>query len=283
MDYKDYYKVLGVSRTASAAEIKKAYRKLAVKYHPDKNPDNAEAEKKFKEITEAYEVLGNAENRKKYDQLGANWKQYAHANPNGGGRHQDFRGDHFSDFFETFFGSSFGGGFAEAFGGGGARSSHHRKGGDYEASLPVTLAEAYNGSERVVKVGDEQLKLKLKPGFKDKQKIRLKGKGQQGPGGRGDLIIELQMAPDSRYRREGNDLYKKEGIDLYTALLGGKIQIDNLKGKLNINVSEGTQNGQKVRLKGLGMPDYKQPSQRGDLYLEYQVKLPNKLNKSKKN
>ncbi|SDJ86186.1 curved DNA-binding protein [Catalinimonas alkaloidigena] len=301
MQYKDYYQILGVDKSATQDDIKKAYRKLAVKYHPDKNPDNKQAEDRFKEITEANEVLSDPDKRAKYDRLGANWKQYenmdpsqyAHAGNNGGGYHYQFEGDlgdifgntgGFSDFFNQFFGGDFGGSSrfrTSGDFGGGYRSGRARapKGQDYESQLEVSLEEAQQGTERTFSLEGEQLRIKIKPGIEDGQRIRLKGKGAPGPGGtaRGDLYLTLHVLPNPHYERRGDDLYTTVGLPLYDALLGGKVNIPTLTGSVNVTLKEGTQNGKTLRLKGLGIPNYKNPEQKGDLYVTLQVQLPTQL------
>lgn len=298
MEYKDYYKILGVSKSASQDEIKKAYRKLAVKYHPDKNAGNKEAEEKFKEIGEAYEVLKDPEKRKKYEQLGANWKHYqnagtgsggfgysnfAGANPGGGSTFyyegdlgdifSDSDGD-FSDFFKSFFGGR----------GNGSRSGFSSKqrayqGSDLHAEMEITLAEAFSGTTRILNVDGEKLRVKTKPGAYSGQELRIKGKGGHGlnGGSRGDIYVKIKVLPNPRYNLEGNDLILKTDIDLYTAVLGGKIEIDTLSGKLNVPVPAGSQNGSKLRLHGKGMPVYGKSGIAGDLYVQLNVIIPRNL------
>lgn len=276
MDYKDYYKILGVGKTASQDEIKKAYRKLAKVYHPDKNPNNAEAERKFKDLTEAYEVLSDSENRKKYDELGANWRQSSNASGFGGRSYsQGFRQgraaeNHFSDFFNQFFsGSSFG--------------SQQEKGSDLEAELPLSFDEVMNGTERILRAKDEKLKIKIKPGAKDGQKIRIKGKGGHSRFGlRGDLYILIKVPDTNGYRIEGNNLYKSIDVDLYTAVLGGKTEVALPNGTISLPIKAGTQGGSKLRLRGKGLPEYNKPNVFGDLYLEVQVKVPKSLSEREK-
>lgn len=297
MEYKDYYKTLGVSKTASQDEIKKAYRKLAVKYHPDKNAGNKEAEERFKEIGEAYEVLKDPEKRKKYDQLGANWKQYQNAGAQGGG--YDFSnfargntgggstfyyegdlgdifdesGGGFSDFFQNFFG---GGGRTRANFRGQQRA---RQGSNYQAEMEITLAEAYSGTSRILNVDGEKLRVKVKPGAYSGQELRIKGKGGHGANGgvRGDIYVKIKVLPDSRYSLDGNDLIRKTDVDLYTAVLGGKIEVETFSGKLNVPVPKGSQNGSKLRLRGKGMPVYGNPDIHGDLYVQLNVVIPRNL------
>ena len=278
MEYKDYYKILGVERSASQDEIKKAYRKLAVKYHPDKNPDDKVAEEKFKEISEAYQVLGNADSRKKYDELGANWKQYENAGFNGfGGGGQGFSASGFSDFFDMFFGGQGGGaGFdIRDFMGGGRRSSRPAKGSDLSATINMTLLEAYQGSQRMLDLNGNTIKITIKPGVRDGQVLRIKGKGNPGRNGgdNGDLLIKVVITNDPVYQRDGDDLIKNINIDIYTAILGGKITVNTLKGDVNVPIKPQTQNNSTLRLKGLGMPHYGKEGA-GALLLKVQLLLP---------
>ncbi len=300
MEYKDYYKTLGVGKQASQDEIKKAYRKLAVKYHPDKNKGDKSAEERFKEVSEAYEVLGNPEKRKQYDMLGANWKQYQNAGFNkshsagggpGGAYSYGFQGDPsdffgeasgFSDFFASFFG---GGsrksksGFDQGFGGFGFEPA----GADLEGELSISIQEAYNGTERIIDAGGEKIKVKIKPSAYDGLKLRIKGKGQKVPGGQaGDLFLRINVLPNNIYERKGNDLYMEIPLDLFTAFLGGKQEVISLSGHLMVNIPEGTQNGKQLRLKGKGMPVYGNPGKYGDLYVKLNVQLPAKLSPEQK-
>jgi len=278
MEYKDYYKILGVERSASQDEIKKAYRKLAVKYHPDKNPDDKVAEEKFKEISEAYQVIGNADSRKKYDELGANWKQYENAGFNGfGGGGQGFSASGFSDFFDMFFGGQGGGaGFdIRDFMGGGRRSSRPAKGSDLNATINMTLLEAYQGSQRMLDLNGNTIKITIKPGVRDGQVLRIKGKGNPGRNGgdNGDLLIKVVITNDPVYQRDGDDLIKNINIDIYTAILGGKITVNTHKGDVNVPIKPQTQNNSTLRLKGLGMPHYGKEGA-GALLLKVQLLLP---------
>ncbi len=277
MEYKDYYKILGVERSASQDEIKKAYRKLAVKYHPDKNPDDKVAEEKFKEISEAYQVIGNADSRKKYDELGANWKQYENAGFGGG---QGFNASGFSDFFDMFFGGAQGGaGFdiRDFMGGmgGGRRSTRPAKGSDLNAAINLTLLEAYQGSQRLLDLNGNTIKISIKPGVRDGQVLRIKGKGNPGRNGgdNGDLMIKVAIMNDPAYQRDGDDLIKNVNIDVYTAILGGKITVNTLKGDVNVPIKQQTQNNSTLRLKGLGMPHYGKEGA-GSLLLKVQILLP---------
>lgn len=277
MEYKDYYKILGVERSASQDDIKKAYRKLAVKYHPDKNPDDKVAEEKFKEISEAYQVIGNADSRKKYDELGANWKQYENAGFGGG---QGFNASGFSDFFDMFFGGAQGGaGFdiRDFMGGmgGGRRSTRPAKGSDLNATISLTLLEAYQGSQRMLDLNGNTIKISIKPGVRDGQVLRIKGKGSPGRNGgdNGDLMIKAVIMNDPAYQRDGDDLIKNVNIDVYTAILGGKITVSTLKGDVNVPIKPQTQNNSTLRLKGLGMPHYGKEGA-GSLLLKVQILLP---------
>ena len=298
MDYRDYYKILGVNKKASQADIKKAYRKLAMKFHPDKNQEDAKAEEKFKEISEAYEVLSNVENRRKYDQLGANWKHYekngAYANQGFGhgqyggyyrtgsdGIDMDdiFGGGGFSDFFKTFFGAGFGGDRTQS------RQRSSLKGRDYKTTLSLTLLEAYQGTERMIEIDGTRIKVKVGKGVDDGQRLRVKGKGGRGSAGgqSGDLYLLINILPDPRFKRKRADLYTTVDIDLYTAVLGGKLTVETLKGPVNITIPQGTQNTKTFRLKNMGMPKYGQSGISGDMFVKIHVEIPAKLNSEEKN
>ncbi|MEO8759446.1 MAG: J domain-containing protein [Bacteroidia bacterium] len=288
MEYKDYYKILGVDKKASQDEIKKAYRVLAVKNHPDKNPGNKEAEERFKSINEANEVLSNAEKRKKYDELGENWQQHEHANSyqNGnpysggsgqrssyqGGNNEGFGNDaDFSDFFEQF--------FAGRAGNSSNRNKAGFKGGDYETEMEITLEEAYNGTSRIIQLENEKLKITTKPGAYSDQRLRIKGKGAKGSDAqnRGDLFVRIMVKPHTQFIRKGDDLYSTQNIDLYTAVLGGDVMVNTISGQVKIKIAEATQNGKTIRLKGKGMPVYEAPATFGDLYVNLNIKMPEKL------
>jgi curved DNA-binding protein len=300
MEFKDYYKILGVDKNATSEEIKKAYRQLAKKYHPDKNPGDKSAEEKFKEITEANEVLSDPEKRKKYDQLGANWKQYQYANANQSGTNDwysqfnrggenssfNFSGDlgdlfgglgGFSDFFESFFGTS------------SRRRSDNifnraKKGSDYEATLNLTLEDVYNGAEKQISVDGRKLKVKIEPGTKDGLKLRLKNQGAPGKNGgeRGDLYLTVHILEHPFYEVDGDDLYYNLDVDLYTAVLGGKVQISTLdKKKINLTIPPETDNGKLLKLKGLGLIQ-KETNKRGNLYVRINVQIPKRLSSEEK-
>ncbi|NLR79636.1 DnaJ C-terminal domain-containing protein [Chitinophaga eiseniae] len=300
MDVKDYYKILGVEKAATAEQIKKAYRRLAVKYHPDKNPDDKAAEEKFKEINEAYEVLSDAEKRKKYDQFGENYKYYEQH----GGRPEDYDwsqfggrgrgqtyssgnmedifggagGEGFSDFFEQLFGSRFAGGRR------GQTSQGPGRGRDVQATMEVTLEDAYTGATRQVEVNGSRLNIKLKPGLYEGQVIRLKGKGSPGRKGgeNGDLLISIQLAPHTHYELKGQDIYTDLALPLYTAILGGKVAVNTPGAALHMNIPAGTDSGKVFRLKGKGMPAYDNKGTAGDLYIKAIIHIPTNLSDKEK-
>ena len=283
MDYKDYYKVLGVDKKATQEEIKKAYRKLAIKYHPDKNPGDKKSEEKFKEINEANDVLGDAEKRKKYDDLGENWQNYGandfnNARRSGGQRSsQQFYGSEesqFSDFFESFFGH--GGGAAS---GSRQRRSRQMKGDDFQAEATISLDDAFNGTSLQLSLADQKLNLKLKPGIADGQVLKMKEKGGLGANGgpAGDLYITIHVLPHARFERRGDDLYFDQPLDVYTAVIGGKLAVQTIDKTLNINIPAGTDSGKTFRLKETGMPRYSDPKQHGDTYVRVVITVPKTL------
>lgn len=302
MEYKDYYDILGVSKNATEEEIKKAYRRLANKYHPDKNPGDKSAEEKFKEINEAKEVLTDPEKRKLYDQFGKDWKHYKNAGAQGdfdwskytgqpgGGRTYYYSSGDFGDVEDLFGGGGFSDFFEMLFGNrGGTRTRTGRtrtqrtgfRGQDYTAELNITLEEAYHGTTRQITVDGQNIKLNIKPGVRDGQKLKLSGKGGAGANGgaKGDLYITIRVADHPRFRREGDDLYTDIDVDLYTAVLGGKAEVQTFKGKVKVDIPRGTQNGKVLKLKGMGMPVYNQKSAFGDLYVRINVQLPRHLSK----
>lgn len=309
MEFKDYYTTLGVSKTASDADIKRAYRKLARQFHPDLNPGDKKAEARFKEINEANEVLGDPEKRRKYDELGANWRQYEQAGPAGGGvppgwsggspfggagggqyrtmtpdEMQDaFGGDgSFSDFFQQFFG---GGGFSAGTGArGGARQARPTRGQDVEQEVDLTLEEAFTGAtRRLVSTRDGQersVEVRIPAGVKDGARVRAAGEG--GPAGRGgrsgDLYLIVRLLPHNVFERRGQDLYLKVDVPVTTAVLGGEASVPTLSGTpLRLKIPELTANGRTFRLRGHGMPSVGKPAERGDLYASVTVQVPNAL------
>jgi curved DNA-binding protein len=287
MDYKDYYKVLGVSKTATQDEIKKAFRKLAIKYHPDKNPGDKKAEEKFKEINEANEVIGDADKRKKYDELGANWKQYEqqgeqYARQNSGSRqyhtYSEGFGGEFSDFFESFFG---GGGFS---GFNQGRQQRSRQGSDVTAEMELTLNETFYGSTKQVSIDGQKVNLKIKPGMREGQVLRMKGMGSPGynGGAKGDLLITVNLSKDPVFDRKGNDLYFDHALDALTAILGGKISVRGFDKSVTIDIPPGTDSNKVFRLKGMGMPIFEDPSTRGDAYVRMVIHVPKNLSEEEK-
>ncbi len=289
MSYIDYYAVLGVDKKATTDDIKKAYKKLARKYHPDLNPDKPEAKAKFQEINEANEVLSDPEKRKKYDQYGKDWmhadqfEAQQQANQGGfagtggfGGSSYSWTssdGGEFSDFFESMFGSA------------GQRSGRssaysHRKGNDYSAELHLTLQDAYVTHKRVVTVNGKNLRITIPAGIADGQTIKLSGQGGEGINGgpAGDLYITFHIPDQKDLKRVGNDLRATISLDLYTAVLGGEKIIDTMSGKVKLNIQPGTQNNSKVRLKGKGFPVYKKEGVFGDLFLTFTIEVPTNLN-----
>ena len=291
MEYIDYYKVLGVNKNASEADIKKAYKKLARKYHPDLNPNDQTAEEKFKQINEANEVLSNPENRKKYDQYGKDWKhaeefekqkaqqrQYQQQQQQQySGGFEGFGGGDYSDFFE----SMFGGGFSR---GSRSRSQVQFKGQDFNAELQKTLREVSTTHKQTLNVNGKEIRITVPAGVKDGQKIKLKGFGAPGINGgpNGDLYITFSIHNNTEFQRDGSTLYKTVQIDLYTAVLGGKITVDTFNGKVKLKVKAGTQSGEQVKLKGKGFPVYKKNNQFGDLILTYEIKIPASLSSKEK-
>jgi DnaJ-class molecular chaperone len=313
MDFKDYYSTLGVAKTATDKEIKQAYRKLARKHHPDVNPGDKSAEARFKEINEAYEVLGDPAKRKKYDELGANWRMYEQAgagagqgfNPNQGGWNSQFGGgapgggfrtmtedemrdmfgdaNPFSDFFQTFFGGSMG---EEQPGrrtrGRGGRQA--RAGRDFEQEIELGLDDAYHGALRRLSIrhdGQERtVDVRIPAGVGDGSRVRVGGEGEQGSGAAqaGDLYLRIRLAPHPTFERKGRDLYTRVAVPLTTAVLGGEVEVTTLGGKsLRLKIPEGTQSGQVFRLKGHGMPITGKPAEHGDLYATVDVQTPKEL------
>ena len=297
---KDYYKILGVDRKAAESDIKKAFRKLAVKYHPDKNPNNKEAENKFKEINEAYEVLSDPEKRKKYDLYGENWNRVDEAAQQGGfrggpgaagakGNTYYYEGDpsdifgnqgDFSDLFGSFFNRQEAG---TKSGGTGRAGRRRSKGQDLQAELSISIEEAFHGAARIVEVEGEKIRIKFKPGAYEGLVIRLPGKGGRGSGNtRGDLYITIHILPHSAYEREGNDIRQRLDVDLFAAVLGREVQLTTLAGTLKIKIPAGIQSGHLLRIKGKGMPVYDQAEKSGDLLLKLHVLIPQKLTEQQK-
>lgn len=290
MAYIDYYKILGVEKTATQDDIKKAYRKLARKYHPDMNPGDKTSEQKFKEINEANEVLGNAENRAKYDKYGEHWQhgeEYEKAQRQQKHYSQYSRGfesenyenaEDYSDFFKDMFG---GAGFGRS---SYSRASGKFKGQDVYAEISLSLREVASTHQKIFSINGQNIRITIPAGAYDGQQIKLKGHGSPGYNGgpNGDLYITFAIEPDAQFERNGNDLKTKIPIDLYTAVLGGDIQVDTLNGKVKLKVQPETQNGTIVRLKGKGFPIYKKEGEFGDLFIVYDVQLPKNLTEKQK-
>jgi curved DNA-binding protein len=286
MDFVDYYKLLGIEKTATPKEIKSAYRKLARKYHPDLNPNDKDAKKKFQQINEANEVLSDQDKRKKYDQYGKDWQhsdQFENQQQNqqrysapGGERYDTSppEGD-FSDFFESMFG--------RATSSGRSRQVKFR-GEDYTAELQLELTDAYTTHKQTLTVNGQKIRITIPAGIENGQTIKIPGHGGKGVNGgpAGDLYISFSIANHPRFKRLGNDLYATVDLDLYTAVLGGEITIDTLNGKVKLNVKPETQNGTKVRLKERGFPVYKNEGHFGDLFITYSIKIPTNLTEKQK-
>jgi curved DNA-binding protein len=308
MQYRDYYQTLGVGKDASQEEIKKAYRKLARKYHPDVNPDDTNAEEKFKDINEAYQVLSDEDKRAKYDRFGSQWKQYQQT----GGRPEDFdwsqwapqggRGGTqyrtvsqeeleqmfggglggFSDFFDTLFGGM-----------GGARTARRtarrpgaqtmQQGRDIEHPIEISLEEAFHGTTRVLTYeGGRRIEASIPPGVNTGSKIRLSGQGAQGPRGAGDLYLKVTVRPHPKYERDGDDLRLDQPVDFFTALLGGDVKVSTIDKTVKLTIPPETDSGKIFRLKGLGMPKLNNPKKRGDLYARVEVQVPKDLTAEEK-
>lgn len=292
MAYIDYYKILGVGKNATQDEIKKAYRKLARKHHPDLNPNDSEAIHKFQQINEANEVLSDPEKRKKYDEYGENWKhadqfeaqrqqqqqsrQYQGFDTGGDGTYWSNMNDggDFSDFFESMFGAR----------SGRTGSSRGFRGEDFSAEMHLNLTDAAKTHKQVITVNDKKLRITVPAGIANGQTIRLKGQGGAGINGgpAGDLYITFIIADNDIYKRVGDDIYQTAPLDLYTAILGGEQIIDTMNGKVKLKIKPGTQNNTKVRLKGKGFPVYKQDGKHGDLIITYSVVIPTNLTEKQK-
>jgi curved DNA-binding protein len=320
MEFKDYYQTLGVAKSASEKELKQAYRKLARKFHPDVNPGDKSAEAKFKEINEAYEVLGDPDKRRKYDELGANWRLYeqaqqqGQANPFGGGSpfggggawtinmgggsggyrtmtEEDMKemfgdADPFSDFFKTFFGGGGGGGAREGRARG--RAPRAQKGRDIEHEVELTLEEAFHGATRRISIKESgharSVDVRIPAGVKDGSRVRAAGEGETGSSGgaSGDLYLRVKLRPHALFERDGHDLKTRIGVPVTTAVLGGEANVPTITGTVRLKIPETTQNGQVFRLKGHGMPVVGKSDQRGDLYAAVDVQLPRSLTKEQR-
>lgn len=274
MEFIDYYHVLGLQKNANADEIKKAYRKLAKQFHPDANPDDATAKKKFQQINEANEVLSDPENRKKFDKYGKDW-QHSEAFEQQARQQQQY-GQQFGGFENEGGFSDF---FSSMFGGNGRRNTGRQKGQDMNASFQLNLTDVFKTHHQTITVNGKNIRITVPAGVENGQVIKLKGYGQEGLGGgpAGDLFLTFKINNDTFFKRVGNDLQITQEIDLYTALLGGDVNLNTLHGKLKLKVKPETQNGTKIRVKGKGFPAYKQDEIFGDLYVTYNVILPTGL------
>lgn len=291
MEYRDYYKILGVERNASQDEIKKAYRKLAMQYHPDRNPDDKQAEEKFKEANEAHQVLSDPQKRARYDQLGSsysqwqqrgapgdfNWGDWSGGSPGGGTRVSPedigdmFGGGNFSDFFQSIFGM--GGGMGTG-AGRGRRVQPQR----YEQPVSISLEEAHQGAARTLQSNGRRVQVKIPAGAKTGTKVRVRG---EAPGG-GDLYLKVTVDKHPKFERKGNNLHTSTNVDVFTALLGGKAQVKTLNGNISLTIPAGTQPEQVMRLSGRGMPNLRSSQSMGDLYVRVKVTIPKKLTEEQK-
>jgi curved DNA-binding protein len=303
MEYKDYYKVLGVPKTADEKEIKRVYRKLARQYHPDVNPNDKTSEAKFKDINEAYEVLSDPEKRRKYDELGQSyqrfqqtggqpggfdWNQWVAANQAAGARAGGRPGEvggwrtQYGDVNDLFgSGSSFSDFFQQIFGGVGAggRSAQEPAPRDIEQPVDVTLEEAFQGGQRLLELDGRRLEVKIPPGVKTGSRVRVAGEGMAGARGgpRGNIYLKINVLPARNFERRDDDLYTEAPIDMFTALLGGEVLVPTVSGTMALRIPAGTQSGRTFRLAGQGMPKLRAPSERGDLFVKTQVRLPEQL------
>jgi curved DNA-binding protein len=308
MEYRDYYKILNVNKNASPEEIKKAYRKMAREYHPDVNPDDPNAEEKFKDINEAYQVLSDAEKREKYDRFGSQWKQYQQT----GGRAEDFDWSQwasqgqtggpqyrtvtqeefeqmfggglggFSDFFETLFGGM--AGVRSSGRRGGSRSYQPvQRGQDIEHSVDITLEEAFFGTKRMLAFeGGRRIEATIPPGVKTGSKIRLSGQGGAGASGAGDLFLKINVQAHVKFKRDGDNLRIDLPVDFFTALLGGEVPVNTIDKAVKLTIPPETDSGKIFRMTGLGMPKLNKPKQRGDLFAKIEILVPKNLTESQK-
>lgn len=294
MEYKDYYKILGVERSATGADLKRAYRNLAKKYHPDRNPGDKKAEERFKEINEAYEVLSDAQKRARYDQLGDSYSGWQRSGAPGGfdwsqwswqpgsgrpsvqyGDINDFFGEGmFSDFFRTIFGGM---------DVGAAPRARQRPAPVYQQAVTISLREAYSGATRQIKTDQRRMEVKIPPGAHSGTKVRVAGGGPTGADGQpSDLYLVVEVAADPNFERQGDDLHTQVNVSVFTAMLGGEVRVDTLSGKVILTIPPGTQPEQVFRLAGRGMPQLKNPQIKGDLFVRLKVQIPRQLTAKQK-
>ena len=292
MEFIDYYKILELDKSASQANIKKAYRKLARKYHPDLNPSDKSAQARFQQINEANEVLSDPEKRKKYDKHGKDWQQaeqfeqaqrqqqQQYGRGFGSGGQQSYSGNFDNDTFSDFFEQMFGGGARSK----GSGRSPQYKGQDFNAELQLNLSDVFTSKKQTLTVNRKNIRITIPAGVENGQTIKIKGYGGSGiqGGPKGDLLITFNIVNDIKFKREKENLYTTVDVDFYTAILGGEITIDTFTGKVKLNVKPETQPGTQIKLKGKGFPKYKKEGQFGDLYITYQIKMPTNLNTREK-
>jgi curved DNA-binding protein len=286
MAFVDYYKILGLGKDATAEEIKKAYRKLARKYHPDLNPNDKVAEQKFKELNEANEVLGNPENRKKYDQYGSDWKHADEINQakqqqqQGYSRASSSRSDFSESDYSDFFESMFGGGNERRRAGGNAQF----RGQNFHSEMTLHIKDILQSQKQILSINGKKVNITIPAGIEDEQVLKLKNFGGAGVNGgpNGDLYVKFNIVNDTPFKRDKNDLYTTVPLDLYTAILGGEIIADTFDGKVKLKINPETQNDTKVKLKGKGLPLFNKEGQLGDLYISFQITLPTKLSDKEK-
>lgn len=297
MEFIDYYKLLGLDKSASVSDVKKAYRKLARKYHPDLNPNDKEAQQKFQQINEAHAVLSDPEKKKKYDKYGKDWEhadqfekagydptQQQYQGRGGAYQQRSYAGGYTESDFSDFFNSMFGGGGFEQAGFGGAGGQARFKGQDFNAELQLNLRDVYTSQKQTLTVNGKKIRLTIPAGIENGQTIKIKNHGGEGVNGgpNGDLYITFNIINNTGFKRDGADLHKDVELDLYTAMLGGEITVDTFDSKVKLKVKPETQHDTKIKLKGKGFAKYKQEGQFGDLYITYKIKIPTKLTEKEK-
>ena len=287
MDYKDYYKILGVPKAASETDIKRAYRKLARENHPDRHPGDKKAEDRLKDINEAYEVLGDPEKRRKYDQLGARYQDWQRMGGDPRGFNRGQGGVGMDDLGDLFAGSGFSDFFTNVFGGGsprGRRAGGRMRGQDVEQNVEVSLEEAYRGATLTFQKNGKSLEVKIPAGVKTGSKLRVAGEGAAGMSNApsGDLFLVIGVRPHERFKRENDDLVLEMPIDLYTAVLGGEVRVPTLDGTLSLKIPPETQDGRTFKLRGQGMPHLRDPQARGDLLVKVHIRIPQNLSPDEK-